>query len=253
MPFVSSDRHAGQPLYVRQGDTADRRQGRVVRRATAGAPATTGAAPPINRLENAFGTTRQPGNTALQPTAAPTGMTRDAAPKNPAEVAANAAPAAPAPAPTAGTASGPGILEQWFNMRASGTDPAYEYALKRGTRDINNEFAARGGFNSGGAMQRIGDFEANMAAQRMGQLDSLAGGASGEHQGRLNSMFSQGLGLAGGQAGLSSGYDLGAANAMNQNSLAAIQLGLDKAGVDPKMRQQILDSLFGLGSLAVTA
>lgn len=150
-----------------------------------------------------------------------------------------------------GSESGPGILEDWFNQRATGTDPAYQYALGRGISDINNEFAARGGYNSGGALRRISDFSANMASQRQGQLDALAGGASGEHQRRLESMFNIGGNIAGGKAGLAGAYDLAAGNALNSGNVAAIQAMLDRAGVDSKSKQGILNAIFaGLGLAA---
>lgn len=156
-------------------------------------------------------------------------------------------------APDFGSESGPGILEQWFNMRANGTDPAFDYALKRGTQDINSEFAARGGYNSGGALRRISDFEANLDAKRFAGLDSLAGGASGEHQRRLDSMFGVGTNIATGKAGLAGTYDVNAGNAMNQGNIAAIQLMLDKAGIDQKTSQGILDLIFNAGKLGALA
>jgi hypothetical protein len=122
--------------------------------------------------------------------------------------------------------------------------------MKRGMTDLGNRSAAAGSFNSGAARQQESDFAANMAAQREGQLDALAGGASGEHQGRLNSMFNQGLGLAGGQAGLASGYDLGAGNAMSSANMGALMLGLQKAGVDSQAAQGFLNNLFSGVSLA---
>lgn len=166
--------------------------------------------------------------------------------------AASQTPAGPAPppGPGGGSESGPGILEQWFNSRANGTDPGYEYAVGRGTKDLNNQFAARGGYNSGAAIQAIGDYQANMGSQREAQLDALAGGASGEHQGRLNSMFSQGLGLANGQGGISGMYDTGAGNAMNQGNVQAIQMMLDKAGVDTKANQGVVNAFMSLLGLA---
>lgn len=145
---------------------------------------------------------------------------------------------APGGAPsTTGSESGPGILESWFNQRAAGTDPAYEYAMRRGGDSIDNRMAAGGSFNSGARGQQLSDFAANMGAQRMGQLDSLAGGASGEHMGRLGMMFQQGLGLAGGQAGLASAYDLGAAGNMDAANRAQQQMFLNKAGVDSQFNQ----------------
>lgn len=133
------------------------------------------------------------------------------------------------PQPAYGSQSGPGILESWFNQRANGTDPAYEYAMRRGMESLGNQSAAAGSFNSGAARQQESDFAANMGAQRLGQLDALAGGASGEHQGRVNSMFQQGQALAGGQAGLASAYDLGAAGNMQAANQAMTQMALNSA------------------------
>lgn len=159
----------------------------------------------------------------------------------------SAAPAAPSGGGSStgpyGSQSGPGILESWFNQRANGTDPAFEYGLKRGSEALDNAYAAGGSFNSGARGQGLSDLYANLISQRMGQLDALAGGASGEHQGRLNSMFNQGLGLANGQAGLASAYDLGAAGNMEAANEAQNQMQLNKAGVDQQASQSHLNSL----------
>lgn len=163
------------------------------------------------------------------------------APMPPSVSATNTAPAAS----PYGTESGPGILEQWFNQRASGTDPGYDYAVSRGLKDLNTASAARGNFNSGAAAQQSGDYLANMGAQREAQLDSLAGGASGEHQGRLNSMFGQGQALASGQAGLAGQYDLGAAGAWSNADVAQLQMMLQKAGVDSQAQQGLINNILG--------
>lgn len=162
---------------------------------------------------------------------------------------APAAAPATAPANPYGYASGPGILENWFNQRANGTDAAYQYALKRGGDEIDNRMAAGGSFNSGARGQQLSDYAANMGAQREGQLDTLAAGASGEHQGRLNSMFGQGLGLASGESGINSAYDLAAGGAMSNALSAALGFTLNKAGVDSKSNQQGLSNIVSLGSL----
>jgi hypothetical protein len=159
------------------------------------------------------------------------------------------APAPPPPPSPSGSQSGPGILENWFNQRANGTDPAYEYATKRGMEQLGTASAARGGFNSGAARQQESDFMANMGAQRTGQLDALAGGASGEHQNRLNSMFNQGQALAGGQSGINSAYDLAAGKSMSDALSALLGFTTNKAGVDSKSNQQGLSNLISLGGL----
>jgi hypothetical protein len=144
-----------------------------------------------------------------------------------------------------GTESGPGILENWFQQRAGGTDPGYEYAVSRGLKDLGTRSAARGGFNSGAAVQQESDYLANMGAQRETQLDALAGGASGEHQGRVNSMFNQGAALAGGQAGLAGQYDLGAAQSMSASDVAQLMMMLNKAGVDSQAAQGLINNIIG--------
>lgn len=173
-----------------------------------------------------------------------------AAPPKATAPAPSAAPApAPAAAPTGGYASGPGILEQWFGKRASGTDPGWEYAVGRGMNDIDSRMSAGGSYNSGARGQQLSDFAANMGTQREGQLDALAGGASGEYQNRLNSMFGTAGGMAGGQAGLAGAYDLGGANAMNIGNTAAIDYMLSKAGIDAKANQAGMQNGMMLGSL----
>lgn len=151
----------------------------------------------------------------------------------------------PPPPDPLGSQSGPGILEQWFNQRANGIDKAYEYASQRGMDRLGTASAARGGFNSGAARQQESDFMANMGAQRTGQLDALAGGASGEHQNRLNSMFGQGLGLANGQSGINSAYDLTSAKAMSDALSALLGFTTNKAGVDSKSNQQGISNILG--------
>lgn len=155
------------------------------------------------------------------------------------------------PAPAFGSQSGPGILENWFNQRATGTDPAFEYATRRGLEQLGNRYSAAGAFNSGAARQGESDFYANLVSQRQGQLDALAAGASGEHRGRLNDMFNQGLGLAGGQAGVGGAYDITSANTNNSLMNALIQLLGNKAGVDNQSNQQGISniaSLYALGA-----
>jgi len=148
-----------------------------------------------------------------------------------------------------GSQSGPGLLEQWFNERANGTDPGWDYATKRGLASIDSGAAARGSFNSSANAQNESDFMANMAAQREGQLDALAGGASGERQGLLNTMFGSANSLAGGQAGTASNYDMASAGAQSSALNAIIQMMLGKAGVDSQATQAGINNVTSLGGL----
>lgn len=163
--------------------------------------------------------------------------------------------AAPAMGPSAiaqspyGTESGPGILESWFNQRANGTDPAFQYAMQRGSTALDNQYSAAGAYNSGAAAQGHSDLYSNLISQRQGQLDQLAAGASGEHQNRLNSMFGQGAGLAGGEAGTMGAYDLASANSNNALMNALVQMMGNKAGVDAKANQGLLNNVLGIASV----
>lgn len=167
-------------------------------------------------------------------------------------VPGSAAMLAKAP-PTYGTQSGPGVLDQWFNERASGTDPAYEYETKRGLTSLDNAAAARGGYNGGASMQQDSDYLANMGAQREGQLDSLATGASGENQANLNSMLGLGMGLAGGEGSMGTAYDVGGANAMSAANTTGLGLGAQGVGLQYGANQNLINNGAGLASLLALA
>ena len=62
-------------------------------------------------------------------------------------------------------------------------------------------------------------------------------------------MFNQGLGVAGGQAGLASAYDLGAAGNMQAANQAQQQMALNKAGVDAKANQGLISNGMNLAAL----
>jgi hypothetical protein len=63
-------------------------------------------------------------------------------------------------------------------------------------------------------------------------------------------MFSQGMGLAGGQAGTMGAYDLASAHSNDALMEAIIQLMGGKAGVDDKSRQQGVNNGLGIAALA---
>ena len=163
------------------------------------------------------------------------------APPNPAS-----ATGAGGSAPTYGTQSGPGILQQWFDERANGTDPGYEYATGRGLTALNNQYAARGGFDSGASEQGDSDYLANMGSQRESQLDQLAGGASNENANQVSQMMGLGMGLGGGEAGLAGAYDLGAGGAMTNANNTGLQLSGEAAMIPYLARQQMMQNATGL-------
>lgn len=149
--------------------------------------------------------------------------------------------AAPAGASTTGANSGPTTVEDWFQKRASSTDPGWEYATGRAQDQINNQYAARGGYNSSGATQSLSDMYANATSQRESQLDSLANEATSAHQNALNEMFNVQGGLAGGQAGTAAGYDTASGSAQSQGLQNDLNLALNKSTIDQTNNQAKLD------------
>jgi hypothetical protein len=164
-----------------------------------------------------------------------------------AEAAAKARAAAEAPKPAGpaahGTESGNTYLEDRYLQRLYGQDPAFNYAAKRGMESLGNRSAAAGGFNSGAARQQESDFMANILAQSQGQLDALAGGATGARQNKLNAMFGQGIGLAGGRSATNSAYDMSAGRAMSDALSALLGYTTGKGGVDSQSNQQGIQNL----------
>lgn len=150
-------------------------------------------------------------------------------------------------APTYGTQSGPGILQQWFNERANGTDPGYEYATGRGLTALNNQYDARGAFDSGASEQGDSDYLANMGSQREGQLDTLASGASNEYANQISQMLGAGMGLGSGEAGTAGQYDTGAAANWANSMNTGLSLAGQSAMIPYLARQQMMQNLMGLG------
>ncbi len=106
------------------------------------------------------------------------------------------APAAPAaPASTApGEGYGPGFgeqygmahvgqydaptsLEQFAQSQLTGTNPYYARIQQQGLDAINQQMAARGHYNSGGALSALGNFTGQLGAQQFQDMGNLLGSA----------------------------------------------------------------------------
>ncbi len=149
-----------------------------------------------------------------------------------------AAPAAPAPP---GEGYGPGFgeqygkdhignydqptaMEQFFQSQMTGDNPYYQRLQQQQADGINQQMAARGHYNSGGAMAALGNASGalyadqfanmgNMAAQasnlamnRYGQGFQQAQGVQNQQQNRINSQFGQAGQLAALGAGTYGGF-----------------------------------------------
>ena len=152
---------------------------------------------------------------------------------------ANAQAAAGPTAPTAppgdsfhGDYTGDGYLEDLYKQRMAGTDQYYNRVLERGTESLNNQFAARGGYNSGAALRAIGDYQANVNAQDFRDRSSLAAAASGEQRNRQLDQWNMLSGLAGQHVNTFNPYFQGGAGAVDNAFNTSTQLRLDRAGAN---------------------
>lgn len=162
-----------------------------------------------------------------------------------------AGPPAAAPPADPGVLGQDGYLEQLYKQRQDGNDPFYNTLRERGTTAINNQAAARGGYNSSGAMNAIGDYQTGIDARQFHDQADLAAAASGERRGRFSDMWDRGMGLS--SAHTNAMKPLGAAgDALGNADMQAIQLQLDKSGIDPKVKQQILQNMFGMVGAGAT-
>lgn len=162
--------------------------------------------------------------------------------------------------------------EELYASRRGGYDPAAAYQDSRATRDINNQLAARGGYNSGAGERQIGDYYANANAQRSRDLAGLAGGAdssrlgvdtaygnaasgaSKENSDYYTGLSDQSLKNAQAKSDVSSHFSELGGNAYSQGQLAEIEANLAASGVDAATRKQFMDDLIsaagGAGKLA---
>jgi hypothetical protein len=137
-------------------------------------------------------------------------------------------------------------MEQLFDSMESGNNPAWNYMTGRNATALNNQYAARGGYDSGAALQGQSDLSANEAAQEQGILDTLGQGASNERQNNLSSMLGFGMGLGSGGAGTAGMYDTGAAGAMSNANSSATNLAMQSAMIKYMANQGFMNNLFSL-------
>jgi hypothetical protein len=138
-------------------------------------------------------------------------------PPAPSAAPASAPPAAAPPSPTGptGPLSGPGTGETWDNSHLSqydkptdletfanqqlnGNNPYYQRMQQQGDDAINQQMAARGHYNSGGALDRLGNYNGALGAAQFKDMGDLLGAAGGMGLNRLNS----GANVAGASQGM---------------------------------------------------
>lgn len=212
----------------------------------------------------------------------PFGGPGDVAPRMAATTAANA--------PTKyGPLSGPGDYESFYKQHgqdlmndpsaseklyaegAAGSNPYYDYATEQATNSVNAAERARGGYNSGAAIQEIGNASANLRGQQAHELGMLAGQADQGRQGRYGltgqmadtsqthaeNRITGGIGadtaLGGSQAGTAGGYYAEASKAMQAGDTAAAEAQLKAAGMSAAEIKQFTDLFTNAAGMAVKA
>lgn len=118
-----------------------------------------------------------------------------------------------------GALQGPGQYEQFVTADINGANPLYDRTKKQGIATINQEMARRGGFNSGSAVDRIGNYTGALDAADYENRANRAKDAQGMQLARIG----QGSQSAQGAAGLDiqRGTSLGGLDAQNESAAIA--------------------------------
>lgn len=134
-------------------------------------------------------------------------------------------------------------FDQFQGSAPANTDPFYSRAVQQTTNHLNNQAAARGQFNSTGALQTIGDATANLRGQQA-QADAQYGLNRGQVAGSLGSAAdASSRGINQNQLGWMQG--LGSLGMGLQNSdLQRLMTGMNAAGgVDQTNLAQIMGGM----------
>lgn len=125
---------------------------------------------------------------------------------------------------------GPGQLEQFYQQQLQGqANPYWDRRQQQADAGLNAQMAARGGYNSGGALAALGNQRGALEGERFAQMGQLAAGAQAAQQGRLGQTFQAGMGLGGAQAGLTSDFYGRGSQLYGQQGENAINAGLQGA------------------------
>jgi hypothetical protein len=131
-----------------------------------------------------------------------------------------------------GSQKGPGAYEQLYTQRQAGTDPYYNRIAEQGLGRLGQAAAARGNFNSGGAMAGEGAFLADLGAKQAHEMADFAKGAQDFQMKREGGAFDAAMGLGGAQAGITERGTAQQWGALSQGEMTKIQQDLAAAGVD---------------------
>lgn len=128
----------------------------------------------------------------------------------------------------------PGLYEQWAQQQANGSNPYYDRMRKQTMDTMGQQAAARGTYNSGGALAAEGNALGALGAAQFKDMGDLMGGAQqaglarvgqglaganaaeGQMNQRLNQLFNAQAGITAGETGSIAGaYDMGGSQSGN--------------------------------------
>jgi hypothetical protein len=133
-----------------------------------------------------------------------------------------------------GALTGPGQYEQFVTSDISGRNPLYERTRQRGVDTINQEMARRGQFGSGGAVDRIGNYTAELDAQDYQNRANRAKDAQQMQLARIGQGQQAALGV--------SGLDVQRGGALGQLDTASEQAQLGRRGFGLQAEKQATDA-----------
>jgi hypothetical protein len=164
----------------------------------------------------------------------------------------------------------PTMLEQFAQSQMNGNNPYYDRLRQQGMDQINQQMAARGHYNSGGAMSALGNFAGQLGASqfadmgnllgnasntglnRMGQGNQMAVGVQQQQQNRMQNQFGNLSDLAHLGAGLEGGFYGQGGQQSGDAAMAGINAGANASQLTgqgqsalPNMAMQGLNTYFG--------
>jgi hypothetical protein len=165
----------------------------------------------------------------------------------------------------------PGYGEELYKQGVGALNPYYDNAQKEMVREVNNATAARGGFNSSYAINRIARGTeslrgqqardmAQMAAEadrerlgRMGAGFGAASGAQGLTDSRVQKAVDDAIRLAGGKAGQVGGFYGNIQHGYDAATMASIEANLKASGMSAAEIQSVVNTLMQGASIGVKA
>lgn len=156
-------------------------------------------------------------------------------------------------------------FEIFAEQQLNGNNPYYDRMRQQGEAGINSQLNARGHYNSGGAFQALGNFDAGLYAdqfanmgnllsgaastglQREGQGWNMAQGIQGLQQGRTGQQFSQLSDLSHLGAGINGQYYNQGGQFSGDAAMVGINAGANASGLQGQGQRGIQNFVYDVG------